>query len=628
MKINLNADDVFSFLIRKTITVLIKSYICFQCPKLIYFIKSTLNFLFFLLLLQRKKVYSNEIRNKIYIHPFRSAFAFQLPDLYENLILFFTFVLFLISIMSLIVKDLSYIHPDRNPLFQQLSFSIPPKQKIALIGSNGSGKSTLLRILSGELTPSSGEILSKERPYYVSQHLGQYNHLSIRQALNVDDKLHALEQIIAGNADTEYFSVLNDDWTIEERIRSAMSYWEVDHLNIDQKLGTLSGGEKTKVFLCGVRIHLPGIILLDEPSNHLDMKSREKLYEWIQSTSACLLVVSHDRTLLNLLSPTLELTADKIHTYGGNFEFYKTERDKKNHAMQNQISEKEKELRKIKKAARESMERQMKNDVRGEKASQKKGIARIMMGNLKDQAEKSTASLKKNQEEKLSGISKDLSDMRVQLSRQNELKINFENTRMHSGKILIEAKEINFAYPGKESLWDSRKSFQIRSNERIGIKGNNGSGKTTLIKLITGLYEASEGCINRAGFQSIYIDQEYSIIRNELSVYEQIQEFNSRKLQEHEIKIILNRFLFPKECWDKQNFHLSGGEKMRLLLACLQVNNNTPDLFILDEPTNNLDIQSTEILTNTLKEYEGTIILISHDTYFTQEISIQRHIEL
>jgi len=530
--------------------------------------------------------------------------------------------------MSLIIKDLSYIHPNRDLLFQNINFSVLPKQKLALIGHNGSGKSTLLRILSGELTGFVGEIISEEKPYYVAQHLGQYNDLTIGEALGVEDKLHALQRILDGNVEEKYFSILNDDWNIEERIFSALSYWDLDYVDIHQKLGTLSGGEKTKVFLSGILVHSPEIVLLDEPTNHLDVRSRKKLYDWIENTSAIVLVVSHDRTLLNLLSPILELSKDKVEVYGGNFEFYKTEREKKLNALQNQFLEKEKELRKAKKIARETMERQSKHDSRGEKLNQKKGIARIMMDNLKDQAEKNTAGLKKVHEGKLSGLSNDLTEIRSKIVQRNELKLNFENAKLHSGKILINAKEINFSYPEKELLWNKNKTFQIRSNERIGIRGDNGSGKTTLIRLIIGQYEPTKGSINRSGFHSVFVDQEYSIIQNDLSVYEQIQEFNSRKLQEYEIKTILNRFLFPKEFWDKKNIHLSGGEKMRLLLACMQVNNNTPDLFILDEPTNNLDIQSMEILTNALKEYEGTIILISHDAYFSREIRIERFIEL
>ena len=259
--------------------------------------------------------------------------------------------------MSFIVKDLSYIHPNRDLLFQNINFSVLPKQKLALIGRNGSGKSTLLRILSGELTGSMGEIISEGKPYYVAQHLGQYNDLTIGQALGVEDKLYALQRILDGNVEEKYFFLLNDDWNIEERISSALSYWDLDYLDVHQKLGTLSGGEKTKVFLSGILVHSPEIILLDEPTNHLDGGSRKKLYDWIGNTSAIVLVVSHDRTLLNLLSPILELSKDKVEVYGGNFEFYKTEREKKLNALQNQFLEKEKELRKAKKIARETMER-------------------------------------------------------------------------------------------------------------------------------------------------------------------------------------------------------------------------------------------------------------------------------
>ena len=530
--------------------------------------------------------------------------------------------------MSLIIKDLSYIHPNRDVLFQNINFSISSKQKSALIGSNGSGKSTLMRILAGEIKATSGEIFSDEKPYYVAQHLGQYNGFTLGQVLGIENKLQALRQILAGHADLESFTILNDDWGIEERIASAFDYWELNHLDIHQQMEELSGGEKTKVLLSGILIHSPEIILLDEPSNHLDRRSRRKLCDWIENTSATLLIVSHDRMLLKLLNPTLELSPDKVHVYGGNFDFYKEESERKIQAMQNQLSEKEKELRKVKKIAREAMERQLKQNVRGEKANQKKGVARIMMGNLKDQAERNTANLKGIHEEKLSSLSQNLTEIRNKLAQRNELKLNFENTRIHSGKVLVDVKGINFTYSGKEVIWKENKTFQVRSGERIGIRGNNGSGKTTLIRLITGELQPTDGNIIRELSNAIYIDQEYSIIRNELTVYGQVQEFNSGKLQEHEVKIILNRFLFPKETWEKQNIHLSGGEKMRLLLACMQVNQNTPDLFILDEPTNNLDIQSLEILTNTLKDYDGTIILISHDEYFIKDIYIERFIEL
>ena len=180
----------------------------------------------------------------------------------------------------------------------------------------------------------------------------------------------------------------------------------------------------------------------------------------------------------------------------------------------------------------------------------------------------------------------------------------------------------------EQFLWKTPLSFQIKSGDRLCVKGLNGSGKTTLLKLITGQLQTQTGTLTRADFTYVYLNQEYSIIDDRNSVLEQAYAFNSRNLPEHEIKIILNRFLFPASEWDKSCRKLSGGEKMRLAFCCLMISNNTPDMFILDEPTNNLDIQSIEIITATIKNYTGTVIVISHDDYFIKEIGIDQPILL
>ena len=177
-------------------------------------------------------------------------------------------------------------------------------------------------------------------------------------------------------------------------------------------------------------------------------------------------------------------------------------------------------------------------------------------------------------------------------------------------------------------LWMTPLSFLIKSGDRLCVKGLNGSGKTTLLKLITGQLQTQTGTLTRADFTYVYLNQEYSIIDDRSSVLEQAYAFNSRNLPEHEIKIILNRFLFPAAEWDKSCRKLSGGEKMRLAFCCLMISNNTPDMFILDEPTNNLDIQSIEIITASIKNYTGTVLAISHDDYFIKEIDIDQPILL
>ena len=169
---------------------------------------------------------------------------------------------------------------------------------------------------------------------------------------------------------------------------------------------------------------------------------------------------------------------------------------------------------------------------------------------------------------------------------------------------------------------------RMEHGNMLAIVGSPGSGKTTLLKIITGQLQPQTGTLTRADFSYVYLNQEYSIIDDRNSVLEQVSAFTNRNLPEHEIKIILNRYLFPASEWDKSCRKLSGGEKMRLAFCCLMISNNTPDMFILDEPTNNLDIQSIDIITATIRNYTGTVIAISHDNYFIREIGIEQRIVL
>ena len=204
--------------------------------------------------------------------------------------------------MSIVAQKITYIHPDNQVLFKGIDLTINKGQKVALVGNNGSGKSTFLRILAGTLQAQEGEIIYPAPPYYVPQHFGQYDNQTVAQALRIDGKLEALRAITEGDASLSNFNTLADDWTIEERSLAALHAWGLEHILLSQPMRTLSGGEKTKVFLSGIEIHQPSILLLDEPTNHLDRRSREKLYDFITSCRITLLVVSHDRTLLNLLS--------------------------------------------------------------------------------------------------------------------------------------------------------------------------------------------------------------------------------------------------------------------------------------------------------------------------------------
>ena len=536
------------------------------------------------------------------------------------------FIFLFEKLMSeIIVKQVTYVHADRESLFQNISFSVPSGSKVALIGNNGSGKSTLLKIIARELLPESGEIIGAENVYYIPQHMGQFNDWSVAEALRVDRKIKALRAILAGDAGEYNFTVLGDDWEIEERSYAALTDWDLSNVYLEQKMSSLSGGEKTRVFLAGIQVHSPDVILLDEPTNHLDKWSRGKLYDLICLGRATVLVVSHDRVLLNRLFSMLELGNKGITLYGGNFDFYKEQKEMHLNALREQVEEKQKELRLAKKIAREAAERQQKREVRGEKQSLRKGIPRIMMNTLKNKAERCTSKLSDVHAEKIDSISTTLSESRASLSGVEQMKVDFNSSQLHEGKILISADGINFGYQS-EMLWEEVLTFQIKSGERVGLDGRNGSGKTTLLKLLLGQLEPTKGTLTRADFKYVYVDQECSILRNELTVYEQAECFNEQNFPEHELKMRLNRFLFPREVWDKPCYKLSGGERMRLVFCCLMIGNNTPDVFVLDEPTNNLDILNIEIITSAIKDFRGTVIAVSHDRYFMEEIMVNRYI--
>lgn len=565
--------------------------------------------------------------------------------------------------MSISIQQISYIHPDKEVLFSDLNFAISKGQKLGLVGNNGCGKSTLLQIIAGQLSPSSGVIVRPDDLYYIPQHFGQYDSLTIAQALRIERKQQALHAILSGDASNENFVVLDDDWNIEERSIAALDLWGLGQFTLSYPMNLLSGGEKTRVFLAGMDIHRPPVILMDEPTNHLDSSGRQRLYDWVEKCRSTLLIVSHDRTLLNLLPEICELEKHQINYYGGNYEFYKEQKTLMQEALQQRIEEKEKALRIAHKVARETAERRDKQNVRGEKNHIKKGVPRIVLNALQGKSEKSTSKLNSTHQEKAEKLTDERNQLRSSLSPTATLKTDFNSSSLHTGKILVTAKEINFGYhpnsinshiqmnneanladtgnhPSpdsndihdnsdfKQQLWQTPISFQLKSGDRLRIEGANGSGKTTLLKLITGQFQPQEGNLTRMEFTYVYLNQEYSIIDNRNSILEQAYAFNNRNLPEHEIKTILNRYLFPASEWDKSCRKLSGGEKMRLAFCCLMISNNTPDMFILDEPTNNLDIQSIEIITATIKNYTGTVIVISHDDYFIQEIGIEQRILL
>lgn len=524
-------------------------------------------------------------------------------------------------------QDVTYAHPNKDILFSGLHVTVNRGDKIALLGPNGAGKSTLLRLMAGELQPLSGTVRRDVPPYYIPQHFGQFDHMTVGEALRAEDRLHALREILAGNVTEEVMAALNDDWTVEERCQEALAHWNLSSLQLDTKLEGLSGGQKTRVFLAGILVNQPEFLLLDEPGNHLDGEGRRLLRELIGGWKRTLVLVSHDASLLRLLPEVFELGKKGITVYGGDFDFYKAQKELEQDALHHDLRSREKALRKAKEVEREAMERKQKLDARGRKKQDKSNVPTITLNTLRNNAEKSTASMKKAHAEKMDGLSDEVNRLRKELPDIDKMKLNVDDSSLHKGKVLITAEGLNVRF-GERLLWPEGHSFQIRSGDRLAIRGGNGSGKTTLIRMLLGEMAPSEGTLQRADFRAVYIDQDYSYLDGNLSVYEQAQKHNPGALEEHEIKTRLNRFLFGPADWDKPSSALSGGERMRLLLCVLNIGTKAPDMIVLDEPTNNLDMQNVEILTAGMNGYDGTLLVVSHDEAFLASLGIEKAIEV
>ncbi len=527
--------------------------------------------------------------------------------------------------MSIVINDLSFSYDNQSPIFEHLYLSVPDGGKVSVVGDNGTGKSTLLRLIAGLLMPLTGEVACSSAPYYVPQVAG-LDGGTVAEMLGVDGKMKALQSILAGSTDAADYDALGDDWEVEARSLAALAHWGLPGVSLTTASASLSGGERTKVLLAGMQVREPGIILLDEPTNHLDRAGRRLLYDFIARTKATVVIVSHDIELLELLDRTCELSPRGLKIYGGNYTFYREQKELETNALEESIDSEEKALRIARRKAQQVRERQDRREGVGE--AHKDQLPRIMRKGAMNRGENTAARLQGRHERVMDEGREKLSELRGRRDLSRDLKIDFDDARLHTGKLLVSLRGVNHEYTEGCQVWSEGLDLDIFSGDRLRITGGNGSGKTTLVKIITGQIAPTVGIVKRQNFNYIYLDQDYSMLDPQETVLGMAQRYNASKLADHEVKIRLHRALFPEADWDKACAALSGGERMRLCLCCLMLADAVPDMMILDEPTNNLDISSLDILSRTVSGYRGSLLLISHDDHFARETGVEREVGL
>jgi ATPase subunit of ABC transporter with duplicated ATPase domains len=525
---------------------------------------------------------------------------------------------------NVICENISYSIGDRN-LFRNISLSFG-NEKTGLVGSNGTGKTTLLRLIVGQLTPQEGVVHVTCTIGYLPQNFVVNQDQTIAEVFGIDQKIAALAKINVGQGDQHDFETVGDDWGVVERAKELLHRCNLGDLDLARNIKTLSGGQTTRVFFARLLMNKSDFLILDEPTNNLDSESRLALYEMIKSFDGGLLVVSHDRQLLALMDQIIELSPLGLKTYGGNYADYVGQKEVEQEALGQDLVDAQKQLRKTKKTVQESEERYDKRVSMGNKVCRKGGIPKILLGARKESSEHTKSKLERQTDKQLASVHNKLAAAKSKLEQKELLDFELEATRVHNTKLVLEIRHLSFAYPGHAPIIADF-NMTLVGPKRLAIAGKNGSGKTTLLKLIMGQLAPTGGTIKVGVEHCAYLDQALSILDPNQTIRENFKRLNPNVL-ETDCRLRLAAFLFAHDDALKLVGNLSGGEKMRAALACVLMGNTPPQLILLDEPTNNMDLESISSIERALRSYKGALLAVSHDQMFLQNIGIEDKIEL
>lgn len=513
----------------------------------------------------------------------------------------------------------------QSPLLHDLNLTFSCN-KVGLIGRNGVGKSSLLKLMAGLIVPEKGSIETNAKTAYLAQQSVIAPEKTVAHVIGVDLKIAALHRIAHGSVNNEDYSILDDDWLIESRAQDFLDRFKLGYLQLAQPIANLSGGEHTRLQLIRVFMSNADFILLDEPTNNLDVTARDILYKEINNFKGGVVIASHDRALLERMDSIVELTTLGATTYGGNYQFYQQEKQKHLSALQQQYSHAKKTLQQVNKSTQKAKEKHEKRVKMGKKSRRTRSQATII---LDAQKERSTSTQKKlaSQSDRLKVSAQETLDQaKSSIESIDHLKINLMPQKVSSQKILIKMSEVSFSYDAGQPII-ANLNLTIFGDSRLAITGNNGSGKSTLLKLITGNLTPEKGQLSRHITQIPYLDQHASTLDSSLTVLENFQMLNS-DLPELECRYRLAQFLFKNTAAEKTVSTLSGGEKLRALLAAVLMAAKPPRLIILDEPTNHLDLDSIRVMEKALADYQGALVVVSHDVCFLENIGINTTITI
>ncbi len=488
------------------------------------------------------------------------------------------------------VRGVSFELPNGRELFNSLNFTLD-RRLTALVGPNGVGKTTLAKLLCGELPPASGTIQRNEPITFFPQRKDP-------EPITVDE-----------------FLTLNYAW-------SPLGESLLEGINRQALCTTLSGGQWMRVRLAGTLDDQ--FLVLDEPTNDLDRGAREKILQFLKQRDGGALLISHDRECLELCAEILELSNRGLKKFGGGWLAYSEQKERERENLASALEQAKRERDAAKADRNEQRARQEKRNKRGAEAAARGGQAKILLGGRKRKAHATTGKIDSATLERANATVRDIHQAFSELKIEPVMYADPIGQEIPAQKLVAEATDFNIRF--QDWIYKGGLNFSWRGPIRMALKGENGSGKSTLLKAILGAELNTRGILRRGNLATLYIDQRCASLDDEKTILENIRDTSI--LSESEIRSGLARFLFAKESVFQKAGSLSGGERLRATLARGFLSKEKPELLILDEPTNNLDLINIEFLENLTKGFRSALIIVSHDEVFLKNCGITRELFL